>query len=51
MDVPAEEKGGVGAERDGADEVVPVGTQPEFDEGELWCLFALVGDGKNVRVD
>jgi hypothetical protein len=36
VDVPAEEKGGVGAEDDGADEGWVVGCEPEFDKGKLW---------------
>lgn len=35
MDVPSEEEGGISAKRECANKRFPVGSEPEFDQGEL----------------
>lgn len=40
--VPAEEEGGVAAESDGADERLPVGAEPEFDQRQLHGISTLL---------
>ncbi len=42
VDVPAEEEGGVGAERQGGDEIVPRRAEEEFGERGLGGLLACV---------
>ncbi len=42
VDVPAEEEGSVGAERQGADEVVPGGAEEKFDKRGLGGLLVCV---------
>lgn len=45
VDVPPEEEGGVSAKRERANEGVPVGSEPELDQGEL-----LAGSARYVLI-
>ena len=47
--VPAEEEGGVAAESHGADEGLPVGAEPEFDQGKLHGVSILLQTKKKKK--